>query len=139
MVGAAAFGIIAGIAATITLNALYYHADTPNFPGSKSITLGSPTTLKQGVSLRDVGYRRETKEGKTFIVISGTIVNTAEQALPVPKSIRISLEDEHYNELFGATVPSKVANLGAGASVTFKARIHDVDDAAPKLEMVFQN
>ena len=90
----------------------------------------------QGIELRNVGYRREIDDSQTMLVISGTIANSADRELPVPKTIRVTLSDSNNNELFSAAVSSPtLATLGPGQSVTFHTQIHDLPSADLHLKM----
>jgi hypothetical protein len=90
---------------------------------------------KLGIDLRNVGYRRETVDGETMLVITGTIANSAARELPVPKTIQVTMSDEYDNELFYAVIPANVATLGPGQSVSFRTRIHNLPAANPRLQM----
>jgi len=93
----------------------------------------------QGIELRNVGYRREIDDGQSMLVITGTIANSADHDMPVPKTIRVSLSDENNNELFQAAIPANMATLGAGQSVTFHTRIHDLPSTNLHLQMHLEN
>jgi predicted Zn finger-like uncharacterized protein len=88
-----------------------------------------------GVDLRNVGYIREIDDGQTMLVITGTIANGANRALPVPKTIRVMLSDANGSALFSAAISPTVATLVPGQSVTFQTKIHDLPSINPHLQM----
>lgn len=90
---------------------------------------------KPGINLRDVGYRREIENGRTMLVISGTIANSTDRELPAPKIIRVTLSDASNNELFHTAFPPHLAALAPGQSVTFRTRIPDVSSTTLHLQM----
>jgi hypothetical protein len=89
----------------------------------------------QGIDLHNVGYWRETDDGQAMLAITGTIANSADRELPVPKTIRVIVSDEYGNELFYSTIPANVATLGPGQSVSFRTRIHDLPSTNLHLQM----
>ena len=106
---------------------------SPHLPSLQSL-LGHQMAT-QGIDLRNVGYQRENDDGQTMLVISGTITNNAVHELPVPRTIRVALSDENNNELFFTAFRPIVATLGAGKSVTFRTKIHDLPATNLRLEM----
>jgi predicted Zn finger-like uncharacterized protein len=93
--------------------------------------------LKQAVDLKNVGYQRELDDGQTMLVLSGTIANSTDHELPVPKLIHVTLSDDSHHELFYTAFPLNLATLGPGQSVIFSTRIHDVPSANLHLQMRF--
>ena len=89
----------------------------------------------QGIELRNAGYQREIDGGQTMLVISGTVANSANRELPVPKTIRVTLSDSNNNELFSAAISPTFATLGPGQSVIFHTKIHDLPSADLHLKM----
>jgi len=135
--------LAAGLVALITtllviaLLAHYYREDIAVI-WSRALNLEPSATRQietQGIELRNVGYQRENDDGQTMLVITGTIANSADYALAVPKTIRVTLSDEYANDLFYATIPAHVARLGPGESVTFRTRIHDLPATNLHLQM----
>lgn len=102
-------------------------------------SLASVSLKIQGVDLRNVRYRREIDDGQPVMILIGTITNGADRALPVPKTIRITLSDEKNNRLFSAAIPAHIATLEPGRSVTFRARIHDLPLPNPRLHMSLED
>ena len=121
--------------------AFFYHAQMANL--WRGVTV-PPSTARMrlempGVDLRNVSFRRETSGGLTMLVLSGTVLNSAESTMPVPKSIRVIVSDENNHKLVDAEIPSKIASLGPGESIAFRARIPDLPSANPRLHIALQD
>ena len=137
----AGWGALFATVLLIALSIIHYRADLATIRprlGSSQF-LASRKIEMQGVDLRDVGYWRETIDGQIMLVLTGTISNSADRALPVPKTILVTLSDENNHQLFHAIVPAKVATLGPGESVMFRARIHNLPSTNPRLHMGLQD
>jgi hypothetical protein len=93
------------------------------------------TMDKPGIDLRNVGYRRETEDGQTVLVITGTIANSTDRELPAPKTISVTLSDASNKKLFHTAFPPHLAALGPGQSVTFRTKIPDMPSTTLHLQM----
>lgn len=90
-----------------------------------------------GIDFRGVDYRRETEDGQTVLAVSGTIVNVAKRALPVPQSVRVTLSDADNHEVYHWTFQPKATTLKPGQSVAFITRLSSPPATARHLEVRF--
>lgn len=81
-----------------------------------------------GLSLRDVTSMREWTGSEDVLIVSGTVVNVADDRRTVPM-LRIALVDLNDNELHDVLVPPQRETLAPGERMRFEARI-----AAPMAE-----
>jgi len=80
-----------------------------------------------GIGLRDVTYEQELIYGQGVLVtVHGTIENSSDYRMPLPKSVRITLSDAKNKELYHTDFAPNVASLGPRQSVGFVTKIYDV-------------
>lgn len=137
---AAAWIVLIVVLLLVALLANHYRDEIARM-GARALSLTSSASHQiesQGIELRNESYRREVDDGQTMLVITGTIANSANRELPVPKAIHVTLSDGNDNEFFNVSIPADVGNLGPGQSVTFRTRIHDLPSTDLHLQMHFE-
>jgi predicted Zn finger-like uncharacterized protein len=93
-----------------------------------------------GIGLRDISYHRVLEyDFSTALIINGTIENSADRELPVPKSIIVDLTDSRNHNLYHTSIMPSVAKLPAGQSVSFVTQINNAPAGAEHLEMRFDD
>jgi predicted Zn finger-like uncharacterized protein len=137
----AGWGALIGAGGLIALSVMHFGADlTTTLPRLDSFPFFASRKIEtHGVEMRNVGYQRETTNGQTMLVLTGTILNSADRTLLVPKTILITVYDENDHQLFHANVSAGAATLGAGESIAFRVRIHDLPSSIPRVRMALQN
>src|SRR5665213_1310066 len=89
-----------------------------------------------GIGLRGVSYDVQEAYGLgTMVTVHGTIVNSADKRLSLPKSVRIALTDINNTELYHASISPSVDDLGPHQSVAFETKIYNAPPATVHLEV----
>ena len=137
----AGWGALIATVLLMALSIIHFGADlTTALPRLGSFPFFAGRKIEtHGVEMRNVGYQRETINGQTMLVLTGTISNSADHTLLVPKTITVAVSDENDHQLFHTAVSSGAATLGAGESITFRIRIHDLPSSIPRVHMALQN
>lgn len=115
----------------------FRHPITATWPATARLydALSLPVNARD-LALREIGYERRQEEGKTVLVIRGTIVNDTGRPRDVPP-LRLSLHDLADREIRHWTVPPPTRRLAAGARTRFTVRLSDLPSAAQDIEIAF--
>ena len=124
-IGAAAFAGLFGLGAWLFI--LHNPAATAP-PG--------PNAVRPGIELVDVKYNRQMTYGLGMIVtVSGTITNSTDNELPLPKTIAVALTDTANQELYHTVLAQTVKTLAGHKSVPFEAHIYNAPEKAQHLQV----
>ena len=101
------------------------------WPQSAGVYSGLGLTVNAGgIDFRNVTYKRESEDGQPVLVVTGQIVNAASRELPVPQSVRVTLNDADNRELYHWTFKPDAAALKPGATLAFRTRLSSPPAAA---------
>ena len=90
-----------------------------------------------GIDFVHVGYYRASEDGQMVLAVTGSIVNNGARELPVPQSVRVSLNDASNHELFHWNFTPRVQSLKPGQSAPFTTRLSSPPAGARHLEVRF--
>lgn len=99
-------------------------------------SLGLKTDAR-GIDFIRVDYRREKEDGQMVLAVTGQIVNSSKQELPVPQTVRVTLSDSERHEIYHWTFTPNVQRLKPGQSSPFLTRLSNPPAAARHLEVRF--
>jgi predicted Zn finger-like uncharacterized protein len=94
-------------------------------------------TEARGIDFVRVDYRRENEDGQMVLAVTGQIVNSSKQELPVPQTVRVTLSDAERHEIYHWTFTPNVQSLKPGQSSPFLTRLASPPAAARHLEVRF--
>jgi predicted Zn finger-like uncharacterized protein len=95
-----------------------------------------PNAVRPGIELVDVKYDRQMTFGLGMIVtINGTITNSTDKELPLPKTITVALTDTANQELYHTVLAQTVKTLAGHKSVPFEAHIYNAPEKAQHLQV----
>jgi predicted Zn finger-like uncharacterized protein len=125
----------AGLIAVVLLigySAVRYRQDIAAiWPQSAAIYSGVGLKVNAGgIDFRDVAYKRESEDGQPVLVVTGRIVNLASRALPIPQTVRVTLNDADNRELYHWSFKPTAPTLKAGETLAFRTRLSSPPAAA---------
>jgi predicted Zn finger-like uncharacterized protein len=125
----------AGLIAVVLLigySAVRYRQDIAAiWPQSAAIYSGVGLKVNAGgIDFRDVAYKRESEDGQPVLVVTGQIVNLASRALPIPQTVRVTLNDADNRELYHWSFKPAAPTLKAGGTLAFRTRLSSPPAAA---------
>lgn len=125
----------AGLIAVVLLigySAVRYRQDIAAiWPQSAAIYSGVGLKVNAGgIDFRDVAYKRESEDGQPVLVVTGQIVNLASRALPIPQTVRVTLNDADNRELYHWSFKPAAPTLKAGGTLPFRTRLSSPPAAA---------
>jgi predicted Zn finger-like uncharacterized protein len=93
-----------------------------------------------GIGLHDVTYDRKLVYGLgTMITVHGSLQNSANKELPLPKVIKVSLKNVDQKILYDTTFAPNIGTLGPHASIAFQTEIYDVPAGTTSLQLALGN
>jgi predicted Zn finger-like uncharacterized protein len=137
--------VLIGVVLAIAISAVRYRQDIATiWPQSAGVytRLGMKVSASP-VDFRNVDYHRETEDGVTVLAVTGQIINNGHRELPVPQTIRVTLNDGDNRELYHWSFHPRLANgtpvtkLKPGESVPFVTRLSSPPAASRHLEVRF--
>jgi hypothetical protein len=90
-----------------------------------------------GLDLVHVNYHRENEDGEVVLAVTGSIVNNGARELPVPQTIRITLNDGANHELYHWDFTPSARTLKPGQSIPFMTRLSSPPAGARRLDVRF--
>lgn len=108
-----------------------------NWPQSASLytTLGLKSAIG-AVKFEGTGSRQIVEDGKSVLVVSGTLTNYGEHEVLLP-AIRVSLSDGAYRDVYHWSFQPRVLTLKPGESTRFENKLSGPPAAARHLELRF--
>ena len=137
--------VLIGVVLAIAISAVRYRQDIASiWPPSAGVysSLGMKVSASP-IDFRNVDYHREIEDGVVVLAVTGRIVNNGNRELPVPQTIRITLNDGDNRELYHWSFHPRLANgtpvtrLKPGESVPFVTRLSSPPAASRHLEVRF--
>jgi predicted Zn finger-like uncharacterized protein len=130
-VAAGWIGLIA-VVLLIGFSAVRYRQDIAAiWPQSASVYSGIGLKVNAGgIDFRNVAYKRESEDGQPVLVVTGEIVNLASRELPIPQTVRVTLQDADKRELYHWPFKPGAATLKAGGVLAFRTRLSSPPVAA---------
>lgn len=137
--------VLIGVVLAIAISAVRYRQDIAAiWPQSAGVysSLGMKVSASP-IDFRNVDYHREVEDGVTVLAVTGRIVNNGRRELPVPQTIRVTLNDGDNRELYHWSFHPRLANgtpvttLKPGESVPFVTRLSSPPAASRHLEVRF--
>jgi predicted Zn finger-like uncharacterized protein len=125
----------AGLIAVVLLigySAVRYRQDIAAiWPQSAGVYSGLGLKVNAGgIDFRSVSYKRESEDGQPVLVVTGEIVNLASRELPIPQTVRVTLNNADNRELYHWTFKPSAPTLKAGAALGFRTRLSSPPTAA---------
>ena len=107
---------------------IHHNSDAPTPLG--------PNAVRPGIELVDVKYNRQMTYGLGMIVtINGTITNSTDKELPLPKTITVALTDTANQELYRTVLAQNTKTLAGHKSLPFEAHIYNAPEKAQHLQV----
>jgi predicted Zn finger-like uncharacterized protein len=130
-VAAGWLGLIA-VVLTIGYSAVRYRQDIAAiWPQTASVYSGIGLRVNAGgIDFRNVAYKRENEDGQPVLVVTGQIVNLASRELPIPQTVRVTLNDADNRELYHWSFKPSDPTLKAGGVLPFRTRLSSPPVAA---------
>jgi predicted Zn finger-like uncharacterized protein len=130
-VAAGWIGLIA-VVLLIGYSAVRYRQDIAAiWPQSASVYSGIGLKVNAGgIDFRNVAYKRESEDGQPVLVVTGEIVNLAGREMPIPQTVRVTLQDADKRELYHWPFKPGAATLKAGGVLAFRTRLSSPPVAA---------
>jgi predicted Zn finger-like uncharacterized protein len=125
----------AGLIAVVLLigySAVSYRQDIAAiWPQSAGVYSGLGLKVNAGgIDFRGVTYKRESEDGQPVLVVTGQIINLASRELPIPQTVRVTLNDADNRELYHWTFKPAAPTLKAGGTLDFRTRLSSPPAAA---------
>lgn len=138
MIVLAGWGILAMLVLGLGWGAYAYRQNImTNWPQSASLytTVGLKSAVG-AVKFEGTGSRQIIEDGKAVLEVSGTLTNYGEHEVLLP-SIRVSLSDGAYREVYHWSFSAQVLTLKPGQSTRFLNKLSGPPSAARHLELRF--
>ena len=108
------------------------------WPQSASVYSGIGLKVNAGgIDFRNVASKRESEDGQPVLVVTGEIVNLASRDLPIPQTVRVTLNDGDKRELYHWDFKPGAATLKPGGTLPFRTRLSSPPVAARELVVSF--